>query len=329
MYYLTTTASMIVNRPPNSTQALWQPAITRNAWGTPSYNIRKPNERERDVQKLVALFQMTFTGAPMLYYGTESGVWGGNDPDDRSPMNWADIRFDAQAGSHSPVFARPVDDMNFDASLAESYKQLLSFRNETNTRFAGDADRLNYALDRASVVVAGARAFGYYVASNQTNEAFVAFNLGADTVSMTVPLRGARVLSKAYPSSPPPFAFDLTQTSPQSFTLRLPPQSGALVKALTQVSALTEPLKPTIRAFPQPFTERATLEYTLERPSSEVIIRVHDALGREVMRFSEGLLPAGVHTREIDASGLASGVYFCTISAGAQSAPMRAMIVKR
>ncbi len=41
-----------------------------------------------DALKMAALFQMTFEGAPSVYYGTEIGMEGENDPDCRRPMRW-------------------------------------------------------------------------------------------------------------------------------------------------------------------------------------------------------------------------------------------------
>lgn len=35
-----------------------------------------------------AIFQMTFVGAPMIYYGDETGMTGGKDPDCRRTFNW-------------------------------------------------------------------------------------------------------------------------------------------------------------------------------------------------------------------------------------------------
>ncbi|MEO0586706.1 MAG: alpha-glucosidase C-terminal domain-containing protein [Planctomycetota bacterium] len=41
--------------------------------------------------------QMTFLGAPMIYYGDEAGMWGPDDPSDRMPMIWADLEpYDGQ-----------------------------------------------------------------------------------------------------------------------------------------------------------------------------------------------------------------------------------------
>ena len=37
---------------------------------------------------MLALFQATYVGAPMIYYGTEVGMWGADDPEDRMPTWW-------------------------------------------------------------------------------------------------------------------------------------------------------------------------------------------------------------------------------------------------
>ncbi len=55
---------------------------------TPGYNNGAPKEEGRRIWKLVALLQSTYIGAPMIYYGTELGMWGADDPEDRMPAWW-------------------------------------------------------------------------------------------------------------------------------------------------------------------------------------------------------------------------------------------------
>jgi glycosidase len=47
-------------------------------------------EAGRDAKRagLAVLFQMTYPGAPSIYYGDEVGMEGGNDPNNRAPMVW-------------------------------------------------------------------------------------------------------------------------------------------------------------------------------------------------------------------------------------------------
>lgn len=54
----------------------------------PDYLVRKPNNDEIKILKQIVAFQMTFIGAPVIYYGDEAGMWGADDPCDRKPMLW-------------------------------------------------------------------------------------------------------------------------------------------------------------------------------------------------------------------------------------------------
>lgn len=102
------------------------------------FKVRKPNELERKVQKLVALFQYTWKGAPMIFYGTESGMWGADDPDDRKPMVWSDMEYEAE--THHPFGeSRPADPNNFDEKLFAYYQQLAEIRNQHPALQKGEA----------------------------------------------------------------------------------------------------------------------------------------------------------------------------------------------
>jgi cyclomaltodextrinase / maltogenic alpha-amylase / neopullulanase len=330
-------ASQIVNSSTGS--------LTSNAWSRPSYQVRKPTEEERNLQKLIALFQMTFTGAPMLYYGTESGVWGGNDPDDRSPMNWSDIRFDTQSGSPSPAFLRPVaDDMNFDSSLAGFYKNLirLAFRcnppsyantREGNFTIGGYYQTLRLPTpdpvlaiyqDGGAIMRYFDGVIGYHTECSRTT----VINRSNDSTMVTLdrPNDWFGIGEPIFYTHGEPKSVKYSRTYAQK-TLTLPPQSGVILVGFTTVSVRDKELVKIPRAYPQPFTERTTLEYTLEA-ASQVVVRVHDVLGHEVLRMDEGTQAQGVHTLEIDGSRLAGGVYVCTVQTG-RGAVQRVMLVKQ
>jgi glycosidase len=78
---------------------------------------------------MVVLLQMTYLGAPMVYYGDEAGMWGGDDPCDRLPMVWDDLKYHDQAGD---PLGRPrqADKVAFDAELFEFYRDAIALRRE-------------------------------------------------------------------------------------------------------------------------------------------------------------------------------------------------------
>ena len=98
-----------------------------NPQQNPNWRVRKPNAIERAKQKLAVALQMTLPGAPMIYYGDEAGMWGGDDPDDRKPMLWKE--FDYAAETHHPYGKkRPADSVKFDENLFDWYKRLIALR---------------------------------------------------------------------------------------------------------------------------------------------------------------------------------------------------------
>ncbi len=57
----------------------------------PSYDNSRPTPAAYRRARLMAFLQMTYVGAPMIYYGDEAGMWGADDPTDRKPMLWSDL----------------------------------------------------------------------------------------------------------------------------------------------------------------------------------------------------------------------------------------------
>jgi cyclomaltodextrinase len=96
---------------------------------SPTYDIRKPNERERNIQRLVVLLQMTYVGAPMIYYGDEAGMWGASDPDDRMPMVWRDKTYEPQTIDPRGR-ERDPDEVKFDDGLFQFYKRAIALRRQ-------------------------------------------------------------------------------------------------------------------------------------------------------------------------------------------------------
>jgi glycosidase len=118
------------------------------------YVVRKPGEAERATQKLMVLFQMTYLGAPVVYYGDEAGMWGGDDPDCRKPMLWQDIHYQHER-SHPFGMPRPDDANAFNSDLFAWYKKMISLRNSNPVLQTGKCEFL--ASDDIKDVFAFAR----------------------------------------------------------------------------------------------------------------------------------------------------------------------------
>ena len=124
-------ASMIVNarRSPYKQPDRFDYDIGASPRHAPEYDVRKPTDQERRVQRLVALLQMTYVGPPMIYYGTEAGMWGADDPCDRMPMVWPDLAYEPQR-SHPLARDRQADAVAFDESLFNFYRAAIALRRE-------------------------------------------------------------------------------------------------------------------------------------------------------------------------------------------------------
>jgi cyclomaltodextrinase / maltogenic alpha-amylase / neopullulanase len=121
----------------------------------PEYDVRAPNAREREVQRLVTLFKMTYVGAPMIYYGNEAGMWGADDPDDRKPMVWPHLTYDVETHHPLPGHTRPADPVAFDHDLFRYYREAVALRRGSDALrrgsyqlLAGDDERSVFAFAR-------------------------------------------------------------------------------------------------------------------------------------------------------------------------------------
>ncbi len=101
------------------------------------YDVTAPNTEQRRIQRLVALMQMTSLGAPMIYYGTEAGMWGADDPCDRMPMVWEEFTYADQAAD--PLGrSRTADPIVFDHELFDYYSSVTQLRRASDVLRRGE-----------------------------------------------------------------------------------------------------------------------------------------------------------------------------------------------
>nr|MBP7101420.1 alpha-glucosidase C-terminal domain-containing protein [Leptotrichiaceae bacterium] len=92
--------------------------------------------KPKDVLKLISIFQMTYIGAPMLFYGDEVGMWGATDPYCRKPMLWEDFMYDNEK---NPSYINRGEEyfQKRDNDLFQWYKKLIKIRKENRVLVYG------------------------------------------------------------------------------------------------------------------------------------------------------------------------------------------------
>jgi cyclomaltodextrinase len=148
----------------------------------PNYSPAKPGPNEIHLQKLFVIMQMTYVGAPMVYYGDEVGMWGGNDPCCRKPMIWEDLEYQDEVYLPDGTKREP-DSVEINYDLLEHYKKWIDIRNAHPSLSLGDYETI-LADDKAD-------AFGFK-RTLEDEEILVVFNNSWDDQTLEIPVTSAK-----------------------------------------------------------------------------------------------------------------------------------------
>jgi glycosidase len=133
----------------------------------PTYDGGRPDEDAFSRLKLLSLMQMTYVGAPMIYYGDEVGMWGSDDPNNRKPMLWKDL----EPYDHA-------EENRVSTDLLEHYREVIALRVQQPALRRGSFQTM--LLDDAQDVWA-------YVRRHEESEILVALNAGTSPATITLP----------------------------------------------------------------------------------------------------------------------------------------------
>ena len=148
--------------------------------GNPHYDVSKPTPEDYQLQKLLAIMQFTYVGAPMIYYGEEVGMWGANDPDCRKPMVWPEFKYDDEV--YNPDGSeRSPEKVQVNKELQEHYKKLIAIRNSREELRLGEYKTL--VADNDKDVFVFARVY-------KGQRTIVALNNSLKEVEVVIPLNG-------------------------------------------------------------------------------------------------------------------------------------------
>jgi len=178
----------------------------------PDYKIDRPDERTRQIQRMILVQQFTYIGAPHIWNGDEVGMWGADDPDPRKPMVWADLTYEDEIAD---PFGRPRrrDPVAPDTALLRVYKDLIALRKQNLRLFVDGA--LTYLLtDDARGLLAYERAL-------DDERAVVAFNTSDRPQTLTL-----EVENGTYQASFP--GGDVVSVTDGSLTAQLAPRAAVV-----------------------------------------------------------------------------------------------------
>ena len=113
-----------------------RPDLASNYHPNTTIDWRNSPIKPKDILKLISIFQMTYIGAPMLFYGDEVGMWGATDPYCRKPMLWKEFMYDDEKNP-SHINQNEVYQQKVDSDLFEWYKKLIRIRLENKTLVYG------------------------------------------------------------------------------------------------------------------------------------------------------------------------------------------------
>jgi len=196
-------ASMIVNPDRNYDR-------DNSPRNNPDYLVRKPFPRERQLQKQIIAFQMTFIGAPVVYYGDEAGMWGPDDPGDRKPMVWPDMNYHDEIHHPLPDHTRPDDPVYFDANLFQYYQSMITIHHQNDALIHGKLSLIP-AIEGKSI-------FGYSRDTDQ-QQVISIFNRSRQAELVTIPTKQLR-----YNTYKNALSLEVENRSEQPFQVSVPAQ---------------------------------------------------------------------------------------------------------
>jgi glycosidase len=178
----------------------------------PGYRIDRPDERTRQAQRMILVQQFTYIGAPHIWNGDEVGMWGADDPDERKPLVWADLRYEDET-THPLGQRRKRDRVVPDTGLFRVYRDLAQLRKEHIRLFVDGSLNWITTDDARGVVV--------YERVLEDQRAMVAFNNSDSPREIVVPGEGR------YRSAYPAGAAITARNGSLRFTL--PPRSSRVL----------------------------------------------------------------------------------------------------
>ena len=191
----------------------------------PNYSPAKPKTADYEKQKLIAVFQMTYRGAPMIYYGDEVGMWGADDPHDRKPMIWEELDYDDEVITRQSGFKTGYGKYEVEPNneLKMFYKNLIHLRNSNSAFLTGTLNFLYVNDEKKSFV---------FERNENENRFLIAFNLGNQPDVIKIPIDESKIYFEEMLSGEKGM-FSSEGTKGIEFETTVMPKTASIYKILT------------------------------------------------------------------------------------------------
>jgi cyclomaltodextrinase len=145
-------------------------AENRPQAGAREYVTTKPPPWAYEKVRLLALLQMTYVGAPMVWYGDEVGMWGASDPSNRKPMLWSDLE----------PYERPAEN-RVDGEQLAFYRDAIALRRGSPALLVGSF---------ATILTDDVQQVWVFERTVDGERVLVALNAGEDEATVRLPVEG-------------------------------------------------------------------------------------------------------------------------------------------
>lgn len=109
----------------------------RNGQPEEGFSPLKPQKADEKRLKMMFVHLFTMPSNPLIYYGTESGMWGADDPHNRKPMVWEDLAYEPESYEIAN-FKALNEAVEYNQDLADFFKEMIELRKQNELLSVGE-----------------------------------------------------------------------------------------------------------------------------------------------------------------------------------------------
>ena len=132
----------------------------------PMYKTGKPDKETYQRLRLYLVHLFTTIGAPQIWNGEETGMWGADDPHCRKPLMWKEFKFEPETSNFYLSGEKLYDSVAFNQQQYNWYKKLIRIRKDNKALSGGD---IKFIISEGKKLV--------YKRVDAQNEILVMFNV--------------------------------------------------------------------------------------------------------------------------------------------------------